>query len=119
MMDDYSAQQQRFKVNLTTASEPVIRWFSSYANGAVTLTQEVGRFVGERTQRNVETFLAMSSNAGNPSRLMEQHEKWYWGAMRDYTDETQRLLSISGEIMSAMFDKTAQVTTMVPGQKKG
>lgn len=116
-MDDY--QQQRFKVNLTTASEPVIRWFSSYANGAVTLTQEIGRFLGERTQRNVDTWLAMSSNVGNPTKLLEQHEKWYWGAVRDYTEETQRLLSISGEMTAAMLDKATQVTTMVPSTKKG
>ena len=105
---DHTATSPRFKINMETATEPMIRWFSSYTNGAVTISQEIGRFTADRTQRNIDTLLAMSANYGNPAKVVEEQEQCFWGAVRDYTNETQRLLSISGEVLQSVMDRANQ-----------
>lgn len=103
---DYATTAPRFKINLEKATEPVIRWFSASTNGAVTISQEIGRFAADRTQCNIDTMLAMTANYANPAKMVEEQEQWFWGAVRDYTNETQRLLSIGNDVLQSIMQQT-------------
>jgi len=94
-MDDVSRQMN---INLTTISEPVVRWFETYSRCQREMAEEVSRFMTERLRRNVETFGAITQS-GNPASVFEVQEHWISTCVRDYTNESQKLASLSGEIV--------------------
>jgi len=96
-MDDVSRQMN---INLTTISEPVVRWLETYSRCQRELAEEVSRFMTERLRRNVETFGAVTQS-GNPASVFEVQEAWIRTCVRDYTNEGQKLASMSGEIVQS------------------
>jgi len=106
-------QIHRLKLDLNRSSEPVVRWMSSCADGTMNVTREVSRFASDRMQQNVETLLAISSQATTPAKVLETQERWFWKTMQDYTDESQRLLSISGDVLHSLMGQYPTATAMV------
>ena len=97
-------QLHHLKFDPAQTSEPIVRWFSSYS----TLTREIRRFTSERIQHNLEAWVEISKHITNPNKVIEAQEHWFSQALRDYTDESQRLLSISRDVCNTMMEQQAK-----------
>jgi hypothetical protein len=104
-MDDFRATDPR--LNSLPNVEPVVRWFQAYSKGAMTVGDEMRRFVRDQVQRNLDVWAVVTAQA-SPTKVAEAHEKWVASTVQDCVTESQRLLSIGGEMLTTLFHQDSE-----------
>ncbi|MBV8536656.1 MAG: phasin family protein [Alphaproteobacteria bacterium] len=86
--------------------DALMRTTESYSKACLAWHEEILRFAAERLQRDSELGQALA-NTRNWADAAKLHQEWASSALRDYTNETTRLLEIAADVGS----KIAQTST--------
>jgi hypothetical protein len=105
-MSEYrdAAAEKVINFNTKAVAEPTLLWFESYTQGAQKIGEEIGRFVSGHTRRNVDAWIALMQSP-TPTKIMETQQRWLTETLRDYTDESKRLMEISNTLMQDFLSK--------------
>jgi hypothetical protein len=108
-MDEHSDRMKAYADNVEQlaahrAAEPAILWMETYSKGMRDIGEEVGRFVSGHTRRNVEAWIALTQDP-TPAKIIETQRRWIEETMREYTDESKRLMEIGSGIMKDFVSK--------------
>jgi hypothetical protein len=109
-MDEHSDRMKQFTDNVERLAaperltEPTILWVETYSKGVREIGEEVGRFVSGHTRRNIDAWIALTQNP-TPTKIIETQQRWVTETLREYTEETKRLMDISSGIMRDFMAK--------------
>jgi hypothetical protein len=103
-MDNYQDSDRR---NSVPAVEPVVRWFQAYSKSTMTVGDGMRRFAQDQMQRNLEAWRAIMGQF-NPMKMVEAHEKWVTDTLQDCASESQRLVSISSQMLTTALHQDSE-----------
>lgn len=87
--------------------DAVMRTTESYSKACLAWHEEVLRFAAARLQRGSELGQALA-NTRNWADAAKLHQEWAASALRDYTDETTRLLELAADAGSKLAQNSTQ-----------
>lgn len=90
--------------------DAVVRTTESYGKACLAWHEEVMRFTAERLQRDSELGQALAGTR-SWADAAKLHQEWAASALRDYTNETTRLLEIASDVGSKMTQASAATAT--------
>jgi hypothetical protein len=88
-------------------TEPMVHCAEAMSRGMINITEGYSRFLSTRLQRTSEA-IADLTQCSNPTKAMEVNLKWFAEAVRDYTGESNRVVSVTGQIVQDMLQKTCK-----------
>lgn len=92
-------------------TEHIIPFMEAYFRMVREVGEEVSRFASDRMRQNIDTFMSVV-HSGNPASPMEMQERWLSKCVRDYTNQSHRMLSIGSHMMQNIGATTAQTAEM-------
>lgn len=102
-MDAYRGTKPDRPINLNkTVAEPLVQWIEVSSRGTREMSEQVASFVTERTKRTVDT-IGQIAQCDNITSMFELQERWISDALRDYTEQSQRMMAIGNTMMREFF----------------
>jgi hypothetical protein len=102
-MDEYSGQRPERMINLNVVAQPTILWFET----ASKIGEQMGRFLNDRAKRNMDTWEALSK-CDSPVKAMEVQQRWVADMLRDYAEQSHRMMEITGSVMQEFLERRPQ-----------